>query len=517
MVIVALSLRGIFFEFVLLQLGYSQTSNYVFRSLASVTGIGVGLFTFSYLFGVAQTRQQRIARLEIDSHNLQLAIVALNERVLTGQDETASRIEGILNEEMTNMVRSAPGRTVSALQEFLGSVVRPMSHQLAGEIYQWKPESPAQEPVSRRIRWYELWRQVRPEDAFRPMVVTPAMVAVSSPGLLIYDAYTVGLIIGMEVLLFPPSIIAMRWLAQRTISDMSDRKRAFELTLGMIVASFPTLLAAYSVLNSASNLLFFTRAGLVHLPVSMWLLALARVAALNSRELESELDATRAQMKWTVARINVVAWFQRGEASRVLHGPVQTAIQSSLFRIRDKIQAQPESNVDDLAQVEIERLHKVINGLGLQRLPKSTLQEEFDDIVAAWDGISSITIACDDDVLRTLEQDVPCATLAIDVVGEGCVNAIRHGKAALISVSLRIDSDELVIVCTDNGLGLNQEGHVDVEDTTQNRVNQSGLGTRLLENCATSWSRSSDAGHTVLEARFPLLHDTSQKRIDNLV
>ena len=98
------------------------------------------------------------------------------------------------------------------------------------------------------------------------------------------------------------------------------------------------------------------------------------------------------------------------------------------------------------------------------------------EIVETWDGICSVTLDVNTGVEEALISDQVACESALEIIREACSNAIQHGKASQISVSMRLlDSQNLAITVQDNGTGSSiQDG--------------SGLGSRHLVECTISHS-----------------------------
>ena len=78
----------------------------------------------------------------------------------------------------------------------------------------------------------------------------------------------------------------------------------------------------------------------------------------------------------------------------------------------------------------------------------------------------------------------------IDVIPDLVFNAIKHGKANSIEISIKFQDERVVeLIVKDNGI------HELVDLGT-------GLGTKIMNESAISWNRERIAGHTVTTAEF---------------
>jgi two-component sensor histidine kinase len=81
-----------------------------------------------------------------------------------------------------------------------------------------------------------------------------------------------------------------------------------------------------------------------------------------------------------------------------------------------------------------------------------------------------------------------------EICKEAVSNAVRHGEASSIVISIDRSSDELLIIeAADNGRGVSSDAIP-------------GVGSRMLDDLTIDWSIANNRaiGRTVLEARLPL-------------
>jgi two-component sensor histidine kinase len=72
-----------------------------------------------------------------------------------------------------------------------------------------------------------------------------------------------------------------------------------------------------------------------------------------------------------------------------------------------------------------------------------------------WDGLCTITMSDPQDLTPRIDDSLPTAAAATEVVREAVGNAIRHGSANTVAISLDSDDERLLsIVVTDNGTGV---------------------------------------------------------------
>ena len=188
---------------------------------------------------------------------------------------------------------------------------------------------------------------------------------------------------------------------------------------------------------------------------------------------------TAAELRWHVARLHMEQWRQQRRLARALHGPVQALLAVAA----DRLAADPNASLGQLRR-ELEREltahpadRTAVWSNGLARL-RST-----------WRGICAVAVADEDLVAAGLDADPLCAEIALEIVSEAVSNAVRHGKARQVEVEVELLPEQVRIVVLDDGQGMSGEA--------------AGLGTRLLEDCALSWSRQTEQG-SVLRVTLPM-------------
>ena len=183
-----------------------------------------------------------------------------------------------------------------------------------------------------------------------------------------------------------------------------------------------------------------------------------------ARTFQSDIDRERVE---SVAASRQVAQLAR-ESARVLHGTVQTRLIACAVAIEH---AADTSDVEAF-QSALHEAHAVLTEPTRSGAPTDlTLEEEVARKISLWAGLCAIdvTIAphlCD--VSGRLARDVG------RVVEEGLSNAVRHGAASQIAVSVQPSDVGVDVVIEDDGTG--------PSNVTP------GLGSALLDGVSDQWA-----------------------------
>jgi two-component sensor histidine kinase len=116
----------------------------------------------------------------------------------------------------------------------------------------------------------------------------------------------------------------------------------------------------------------------------------------------------------------------------------------------------------------------------------------FERIRGTWAGICDIEISVTPEVMANIVADAACSSAVADIVTESCANAVRHGHATHITVSItQPGSVRLVHVDIDNdGLPLDP-------------ASPTGLGASLIGDVALEWHLDTRPDGTRMSAILP--------------
>ncbi len=175
--------------------------------------------------------------------------------------------------------------------------------------------------------------------------------------------------------------------------------------------------------------------------------------------------------------------------SRYLHGEIQTGLTAAILLLQ---QASKDGDVD-LARETLENAVKILMRNHSEALIQSVQPREVQlaQIASGWSGIADVTIN-----LHSIDLlDEFTARNAIELIGEGVANAIRHGKATKVSVSDKSNFAEVQFNISSNG-----------KESPQGK---SGLGTEMFNRLAKNWKFEMLNGSGFLSFTVP----TSQREI----
>ncbi len=183
------------------------------------------------------------------------------------------------------------------------------------------------------------------------------------------------------------------------------------------------------------------------------------VARTMTAELNTELSDS-------IAASRQVAQLAR-ESARILHGTVQTRLIACAVAIE---RAMDTRDVEAF-QAALHEAHAVLaDPIRIENNDDVTVAGEVQRKTSLWSGLCDVTVDVDPQLANTTGR------VARDigrVVEEGLSNAIRHGGAGAISVSVEEANNQIVVVVEDDGAG--PQGGAP------------GLGSSLLDSVSAHW------------------------------
>jgi signal transduction histidine kinase len=167
------------------------------------------------------------------------------------------------------------------------------------------------------------------------------------------------------------------------------------------------------------------------------------------------------------------------DLARYLHGELQAGLIASSLLLERALKMKDTELARHALKSAVDLLSQ--DHLQLSQSRISTAQARIDKISTGWRGIAEVDVALD--WINTLDASLVNDVIAL--IDEGVSNAIRHGKASVISVSgFRVGSELKIEILSDG---------------TQMIEKAPGLGTKLFTELAASWDFSRDGEQNILK------------------
>lgn len=476
--------RGLTLQAVLSSWGLSDLGApaYKWRAIAGVTVVVLGALVGSLLKLGVEGHRQRLEVLAAEQQRLALVLQQTQREVRSDQSETVDKVRQSLTEQLQQVAAASPALAPEWLSHMTMTVVRPLSHELAAASPTWAPP----EVRPQKVDWSRVWGSACSISYIEPL--GPALFILAAAPLSMIFMGVSGLWLHLVAAV---GVCAGLWLLRHFFAGVgAGRSTAVRMVLILALLTVACVPAAVMVWFFPSTTSPDVNA--LHLvlvvPLVALLISFVRATRIQRRELEERVEEFITQTRWWIARTRMTGWWQGAALARALHGPVQTALHTATARVRD---------------CEPEEVEGVLHALGatlteiVVRPPGSPdVAAELADLSSFWQALSHVDVYVSPRALQLLGKDVTCAEIAVDIIGEGVSNAVRHGEATHLSVTVEAPTtDILSLFVRDDGSGW--EGHDSLRPT--------GVGTSQLHTCAVSWEYVESAGNNLLHVELPLL------------
>lgn len=460
------AVRGVRLAILADQAGLVTTANIPVRTLSSAGIFGLWLLAIG---ATLQANDDYKAKLRDVLRELIATEVVTSSRASAQRDAQAASIEARIHDHV-EAIRSAldastelgnPAASARVLRAGIDERIRPLSHEL------WH----ASRSQARNVRTIGqfLTRAARTPPPLLWVGTTLAIVFVVNS--LIWNEPIPGLLVGIT---YAAAFVAILFAGYRGISAVTPQRTIATLA-GLLVLPALAVWIAASLIGSTypdASLAVMAVGGVVAVAF-----AVMGRTAIDDRE--RMLDALRSAITPSFLEAEIVAADRRKLSERTathLHNTVQARLTAAALHLDHAAAIHDNS----LANASLEQARSVLANV---RLPGEHVQnprERLDEIVTAWSGIASISIDAPESIGDTARWH-----LAVDAIDEAIANAIRHGGATAIDLTLADKSDALVIEIADNG-------------AHQRMPSSDGLGHRWLtsvtdgrwyQDCAESGSR----------------------------
>jgi signal transduction histidine kinase len=480
-------------------IGHDGADLLSYRLMGSVTNVGMAIIVTAVV--VHRVRTYRESR---------RALLAERLRLVEVQDHARGRLQ-LMTQKTLDDVRAAittaldfqqsrPAEaTADRIQHTIDEIVRPVSHRLEQEQFSWEP--PVLDSKAGSLNWRDALSNALSARHLYSRAIALAMTAIALSTTLRNQA-------PLEAVYVLCCALLGTWITLLlTRRFVSSRRTAWaertSMVLGAIVAGITTGLTTLPVkLDTERPYSLVVQAPLFTLMFTVFF-ALAGSATKQASNATERLRETTAELAWEVARLSEEYRHARVSLARALHGKVQAGMMSSLMRLRQAMRDDDDA-LEALVAHTREELESLINSLEVSESGgPASLNILIADLTDTWEGIASCTITAHSHTRELLESDPVVMTALGELIPELAFNAVKHGGATSVDCTLELqDERTLRMVCTDNGSRPADSGRV-------------GLGTKLLDECASSWSRTNDAKGTVTVAYVPYASDESLRLASN--
>lgn len=480
--------RGVVIGVCLSAVGGDASPQLAYRAVAGLFTISTVLAVTALAINAAREHDDRLRALVASTQALEEARAHMTVGIEARNEAAVARIQHELLDAFAALDPDRPADAVSILERTASQMVRPLSHEMASSIPAWSP-APT-DPLSPGINWplaFDLASRSRP---LRPLATAISLAVMSFVFAFVFFR-------PIEVLLLMLDALVVTWilltagnaLLSRVLPHRPIHVRVIAVTFAGLIAGAVTGFIAYEIARgSVAGQWTWFGATVVTCAIA-WLLAIAQAVDSQHRGDEELLAASQISLQRQVARVGQVQWHQQKALSRALHGPIQGAVTSAAMRLDAAVRDGTDATVL-MAQTR-DQLRAAVALLEAQ--PESTpgIDDTLELLIGTWEGVCMVTTATASEAVAALDADDLCRSCLRDILIDAISNAVRHGHAAIVDITIRLIDDEVLVTVHDDGAATGSAA-------------TPGLGTQILEDCSTQWRREPTHDGYLLTARLPV-------------
>ena len=216
-----------------------------------------------------------------------------------------------------------------------------------------------------------------------------------------------------------------------------------------------------------------------------WCIAAVQIVERRRRLVEQELRDTNEDMQISISQMRQELWYYRRNMMWIIHGPVQSALISAALKLEAPV-ALDETQMRDLRS-DIDAAYATLDSGGIE-------DPDFIDFLSSlrqlWRGLCEISVNDFGEAITRIDESPSTAAAVIEIVREAVGNAVRHGSATTVSITIDSEDERLLkVVIVDNGSGIADDAIA-------------GLGSELFDSLTFRWSRSSSTRGTEVQAEI---------------
>jgi signal transduction histidine kinase len=401
----------------------------------------------------------------------------VKESIEPAVSEISQNLANATSKDSGNLKASATKITV-----LIDSKLRPLSASLH---QQQKIEVPRVNTSVKKPSLISLPKYITLRNKVSPLAIYLTLVVPNTTGAFLYVGYAA---LPIMMLAYAPLAVILSMFVRLPIANKPIRSGPAFLLLAFVLAVSWTpavpILRALEI-YAIDRLSLVPTATLGTVAVGL-LLTYGFVVESQRRSYESELRLANQDLNLELNRTSQLIWHVRQRAAQTLHGSVQASLTAANMRILGA----EEINEELLEKVR-QDLVRATESLTNLDGPNLDLKTSLADLVELWQGVCEVKVSIDDDLFDLISANQVTSNCINEIVKESVTNAIRHGKADTVEISIQdLDDGSIQIKVTNDG-----EGNVS---------GVPGVGSQILDEITMRWSRESIEDKVLVTAQVAL-------------
>jgi two-component sensor histidine kinase len=457
-------------------IGIDSPAELTYRVFGGLTNMGLALtFSAIAIHRIRSYTQNRKRLLEERSRLLELRKTA-RKQIQVSTESKLSQIRSQILESLSLDRAGSAEESIQLITKTIDNVVRPLSQQIEND--QLLTYASPEDTKKIKLNWREAALGALDPKFLNPVAVTictiiGAFTFISTTNTLEDTIQLLALaLVGTWAL-----VTFVKWVLLKAQSRLP---KPVAIGLWVLLISVPGIgvsLLSLLVTLQTPNPYSFLLIGPYFVTGLAILFSLTGSSQAMADVASQRLEENTQKLAWEVARVSGEYRRLQRSLSHLVHGRIQSALTSSLLRLKQAVDSGPES----LAKVEKginNELVQLINTASLDDLDNvPTLENVIGRINQTWEDIAESSLELKGITEDEISKDAVLLTNLAELIPELAFNAIRHGGANNVAFTLGLATEDTVeLTCTDNGNQSPDSGRI-------------GLGTKLLDECALEWKR----------------------------
>jgi signal transduction histidine kinase len=453
----------------------------LFRLPTSLISMSLTVAIFTFAVASYESQRDNIARLRLENDQLRETLIELETNSRAKDRSEIRAVSQRIVDELHRIELYPAKEQIAEIQKLVDGQVRPLSKNFAAGIQQWLP----QQGVSPKLRFREISMGLQPVSRFPsfwfllPLALAPAPATIADYG------WLEGIEISIYSLLaLLASLVLVSRLWARVQAGLRGPWRELIYTALLLVVAAAGSAAGYLALLNTPRPTTYVLIGLIAFPIYSWVITLGSSLLAALKATTDQLTKIEAELRWAIARVNLLSWYNRGVVARLLHGPIQNSMHVTIIKLQS---AGALGEVDQVIHELAQRVQEAQSASENDSRGRPEIVELLTESEALWAEIAQVSLEFDELVSFALASDGAAGGIVLDLCNEQFSNAIRHGKATHVRIALSLEGAKLIKILVEHN------GSAQAQLTTPPPGNPppgteglalTGLGTKFLATCS---------------------------------
>lgn len=463
--------RAIVLHFTALAFGYSSPQDLTYRIVTAPLYVNSVMMVFAVAVSNVKRYQASVAELSAERVKLQLASVNLKGQIERIRTELVARVNGILEPAILdlqgklNSINDAASsmKAVNGLKETVEQVIRPLSHDVAQPNFENLMLVPdVVLPAGKKTSSY------RTRVTTSPIWAAFVVMSVGLGPALILKGFPDGIVLAflMGISFWSTLTLTEQYFGRRKLTNwQAGIVTISSFAVSALVLFLLAVLFGYKITAIEETQFVILSAILGSL---FFLTDLTR----NYRDENLQrLKATNHRFELLNSKLRRQVWLDHRRMATALHGQVQASLYAAAMRLSQE--AKPSAKLIEQIRGEVA---SILNNLQNSKGSTETFDQVLEQMIEIWGDTADFELALEPEACSALDASPDATECAIEVVREALNNAVKHGEAKTIVLSVEKISEQLISVRVINDGQPLKEG------------SKAGFGSEVLDDFTHRWS-----------------------------